>query len=146
MKKEEIDAGEIIIGNLIPCTYSIYVYFPEAGYGSTKKEFVSIERKKITEYLVVIDPLDSSGIHGFVKDGTGVILKNVEIVIYNDIKGYGLKGFADTCSDENGYYKIIGIHEGIYILRIETKDFYEFYIYNIKISKNQLLSKDIIVK
>jgi hypothetical protein len=146
MKKEEIDEGEIIIGNLLPGTYSINCYFPGTGYGYTKKEFVAIERKKITEYLMVIDPLDNTGIHGFVKDITGVIIKNVEIAIYKDIEGYGLKGFADTCSDEKGYYKIIGIDEGIYILRIETKEFSEFYLYNIKISKNKLLSKDIIVK
>ena len=146
MEKEEIDEGEIIIKNLTPATYSIYCYFPGTGYGYTKKELVSIDRKNITEYLMIIDPYDNTGIHGIVKDMSGSIIKNAEIAIYKDVENYGLKGSADTISNENGYYKIIGIDEGIYILRIETEEFNEFYIYNVKISKNKLLSKDIIVE
>ena len=142
--KEELVAGEKTIMNLVPGTYSIQSYFPESGYGVSKEDFIDIESKKISEYMVVIDSSDDTGIHGFVKDINGVPLKGVEILICQDIENYGIKGFADTISNDSGYYRIIGIEEGIYMLRVEC-DFKDFYLYNIKITGNQLLSKDIII-
>jgi hypothetical protein len=143
-QKEELEAGEKTITNLVPGTYRISPYFPEAGYASSKEEYINIESKKISEYRVVIDSSDNTGIQGFVKDKNGAPLKGVEILICQDIENYGIKGFADTISNDGGYYKIIGIEEGIYMLRVEC-DFKDFYLYNIKITGNQLLSKDIVI-
>ena len=143
-QKEELEVGEKTITNLVPGNYRISPYFPEAGYALNKEEYIKIESKKISEYQVVIDPSDNTGIHGFVKDINGAPLKGVEIQICQDIENYGVKGFADTISNDGGYYKIIGIESGVYMLRVES-DFKDFYLYNIKITGNQLLSKDIII-
>ncbi len=143
-EKEELEAGEKSITNLVPGIYRIHSYFPEAGYRVSKEDFIDIESKKKSEYQVVIDTSDNTGIQGFVKDKNGAPLKGVEILICQDIENYGIKGFADTISNDGGYYKIIGIEEGIYMLRVEH-DFKDFYIYNIKITGNHLLSKDIII-
>ena len=143
-QKEELEAGEKTIKNLVPGVYRIHSYFPESGYGVSNEIFIYIERKKISEYRVVIDTSDNTGIHGFVRDINGAPLKGVEILICQDIENYGIKGFADTISNDVGYYKIFGIEEGIYMLRVES-DFKDFYLHNIKITGNQLLSKDIII-
>lgn len=143
-QKKELEAGEKTITNLVPGDYRIHSYFPEAGYGVSKEDFIDIESKKISEYRVVIDSSNNTGIQGFVKDKNGAPLKGVEILICQDIENYGNKGFADTISNDEGYYKIFGIEEGIYMLRVEC-EFKDFYIYNIKITGNQLLSKDIII-
>ena len=145
MDNGQIETGEIIINKMIPGTYSIKVYFPESGYAAIEEEFVIIERKKTAEHKVVITLDKDTGIHGFVKDKDGIPIKYAEVVIFKDIENYGVVGFADTISNENGYYKMIGIKDGIYSLRVEG-EIDEVYIHNITIEKNKLISMDIILK
>jgi len=128
---------KIPIGKLKICAY-----FRETGYGKTKDEYISIVKNNISEYKLVIDLLDNTGVQGFITDQNGIALKNVEISIHKKIVDYGYAGIADTISDDEGYYKIIALDEGLYMLRFEC-EYGEFSFNNIIIEKNVLLEKNI---
>ena len=69
--------------------------------------------------------------------------KYAEVVLFKDIENYGVVGFGSADADENGYYYIVGIEEGVYRLRVEG-DESECYYDNIVFTNNRVLDKNII--
>jgi hypothetical protein len=145
MHEKELASGEMIIKYLMPNEYQLSYGFYHTGFGDTKTEKIKIESNKTTIYEIIINPIDNTGIQGHIRTNTGVAIKIGEIELYKDIEGYGMEGFATAIPDENGYYKIFGVPEGNYSLRVEC-EYDELNFSNIIIKKDELLSKDIVVQ
>ena len=139
--------GEITLYSLFPGKYYIEVYPTSMGYGPIFLKDVVVQSGQTKIQPVVMDLSDNTGIAGTITDTNGNPIKNALVLIKkNDDHQY----FAGIRTDNNGYYKIIGLLEGMYDLDItvfitELKfidDRYE----NIPISKNTILQKDVVIK
>lgn len=140
MEKDKIESDDMVISNLIPGLYDINAVFPEPGYGAIQGGTVLIESKKTTEYKFVIKIDENTGIQGYIKDKNGVPLASAGAILFKYLEDRSLTTFGAAETNENGYYKIVGIKEGIYSLRVEKDDECEFH--SIIITKNQILDKD----
>ncbi len=141
MNDKEMEAGEKYFFGMIPGEYRIGAVFRLSGYGYKENEIINIENKKETIYKIYIDPNDPTGIQGYIKDQNGnPAVSEIEVLNNNENV---LHGYANVMTDKNGFYKIIGLKEGIYKFRIEGKS--ELTVNNIEIQKNMILIKDIII-
>lgn len=140
MEKDKIESDDMVITNLIPGLYNINAEFPEPGFGAIQGGTVLIESKKTTEYEFIIKIDEGTGIQGYIKDKNGIPLRAVEVLLFKYIKDHGVVTYGDAETNENGYYKIVGIKEGIYSVRLEKND--ECYFHSIIIKKNHILDKD----
>lgn len=142
---DDIDDGEMLIQSLFPGTYLVFLEFRNMGYGSQCVDNVKIERNQTTELRILVDMLDKTGIEGKVCDQHENPIKNALNTIYfHDNSTVGYLGTIRT--DNNGYYKIVGLKENKYDLFIEFEangNRLINKITNILITKNVILKKDI---
>ena len=141
LNDNEINTGEKVIFGMIPGEYRIGTLFHFSGYGYKENEVINIESKKETIYRIYIDPNDSTGVQGYIKDQSGNPVFS-EIEVLNNDENI-LRGYANVTTDQNGFYKIIGLKKGIYKFKIDGKA--DKLIKNIKIEKDIILTKDIII-
>ncbi len=144
----ELNDGEMVVRCLPPALYDLYVTFEELGYGYKKIVGINIEQNKISEVNVVFDKNDRTGIYGRILDKVNKPLSNVNVLmelIDNQIPFIRYAGNVST--DENGYYKINGLKEGIYNLKIFGEfngTLLEKSIQDIIVINDVMLKKDIV--
>jgi len=85
------------------------------GIGSVFLRDILVEKNSTTEVEVKIDLNDPTGVEGVIYYESGEFLENVEV------RTGGPVGSSDSISasvytDQNGYYKIVGLKEGIFSL------------------------------
>ncbi|MDQ1354749.1 MAG: Carboxypeptidase regulatory-like domain [Acidobacteriota bacterium] len=143
-----LEDGERTIGQLYPATYTLEIdfRFTYLGYGSRRFENISIEKNKTTEIKVVLDLTDQTGVYGKVVDMSGNPVEDVHVRVLKVERSNINMGYAETYTDSNGNYKLIGISEGPYDLRF-SRVFKPFISYdipdeNIVIEKNKMIEKN----
>jgi hypothetical protein len=139
-KKDNADLndGEYLIRCLYPQKIELLIKFGCGGYGSLMSEEMEIERGQTNEMIIVIDTNDHTGVEGIIVDELNRPIKNVRV---------GVSGQNSACvgTDDNGYYKIVGLKAGEYSLNI-FKVVEGGFIndrYEIVIKPNEVLKKDI---
>jgi len=146
--EDDLNDGELFNQSLFPETYRLFIEFEGLGYGTQWIDNVKIERNQITEVRVLFNLSDNTGIEGRVVDQNGNPLKNVHVSAYSHEEFKFVTNGADIYSDENGYYKIIGLKENKYDLKIYIKingKSIKKNIDNIGIHQNILLKKIITI-
>jgi protocatechuate 3,4-dioxygenase beta subunit len=134
----------MVITNLIPGLYDINAEFLKPGFGIIQGGTALVESRKTMEYKFVINIDENTGIQGYITDKNGGPLASAGVILFKYIKDQGIASCGDAITNENGYYKIVGIKEGIYSLRVEKDDECEFH--SIIITKNQILDKNLIIE
>lgn len=147
--QDDFSDGELYVNCLFPSNYDVYFNFPNMGYGSQKYANIKVERNKITELMVVVDKKDNTGIQGQVIDSDGVPVEDAEVQVSTDSERMFILDYAETTSDANGNYRIIGLKEKEYNLSVYknangvalSADIIDIYI-----KSNSIIKKDIVLK
>jgi len=105
--------GEILMHSLCPDLYEVKIEF--GGMGILTKNLKNIEVKKdeITEVGVIVDFHGQTGIEGTILYTDGTPIENVRVGVFGP-EGASKKSGASVYTDKNGYYKIVGLEEGLY--------------------------------
>jgi hypothetical protein len=115
--------GEMIKPMLYPEKYHLELYFKWMGYGSVKVENIQVERNKTVQVKVAVDLNDKTGVEGCVSDQFNFPLQSVEVELlqrHPDIKN-GHRQQASIYTDQNGYYRIIGLKDDFYTVRFSMQ-------------------------
>jgi hypothetical protein len=110
---DDFNDGEMLVHSLCPDIYTLDVTFDGMGIGSIFLEGIVIEKNSTTEVKVKIDLDDPTGIQGDIYYESGELLENVEVSIGGPIES-SESITASVYTDQNGYYKIVGLKEGTY--------------------------------
>jgi hypothetical protein len=121
---DDFNDGEMLVHSLCPDKYTIEVTFDGMGIGSTLLKDIVIEKNSTTEVKVTIDLDDPTGVQGVIYFESGESIENVEVSIGGPIENSESIS-ASVYTDQNGYYKIVGLKEGTYYVTFmkEIKDF-----------------------
>ncbi len=131
-----LDDGEMLMCTLIPAVYEVKISFDEIGYGDVDF-IISVEEEKTAVKEVVINMNATTGIEGYVFDQYGNPYENVRVAV----------GTGASKTDARGYYKIVAIKEGIFVLDLdneEGKEFVRFKEYKVEIIKDTIVRKDMV--
>jgi hypothetical protein len=110
---DDFNDGEILVHSLCPDIYTLDVAFDGMGIPSISLEGIVIEKNSTTEVEVKIDFDDPTGVEGVIYYESGGSIDNVEVGIGGPI-GSSDSISASVYTDQNGYYKIVGLKEGTY--------------------------------
>ena len=150
---DKLGEGEILLTQLYPGKYTIYVELAFMGYGNPIKiQDINVSRSITTIQNVVINFDDRTGIEGIIIYNNSLPVEKAGVHIskqYNESK-YDIESLrGDVRADRNGYYKIVGLNEGRYRLSVlyNFKDGFPKSIYNstVIIKKGSIILKDIIL-
>lgn len=138
---DDLNDGEVIVGRLYPGSYEISVFFGFLGIKKQEVKGIQLFRNQTTIQEVVIDANADTGIEGYVTDQNDAPLKYLEVEIQK----------ATSKTDKNGYYKIVGIKEGRYIISVHSSlvaddDIFINKSFYIDIFKNKIIRKDFVMK
>lgn len=139
--KDDLNDGEVVIGRLYPGKYKILINFGLLGYKHKNINDIQVSRNQTTITEVVVDINNSTGIEGFITDQNGNPLKN----LYVDIDS------TQSKTDQNGFYRIVGIDTGNHLIGI-TSHSYEYNgifineIFRVEIIKGMIIQKDFVIK
>lgn len=148
--------GEVIFGQLLPWKYDVSIDFGSMGYGSNWFFDLNVEAGKTIELKVLLDMNDSTGIQGRVLDENGNPIVDAGVDISEDTSEFYCSS-ASIWTDADGQYKIIGLKEKTYRMRIskylgdlqkelskpELDHCSPDMLVNIK--KNQIIKKDVVL-
>jgi hypothetical protein len=112
--------NELMFFGLKPDNINIAIMANDMGYGKVDKKNIEIKSKALLEIKYIIDFDDSTGIEGVVIDNAGVPIPAATVTIrYKNKVGRDVY-FSRTSAvtDSKGYYKIVGLEEGIAGLRV----------------------------
>ena len=112
------EKAEINQYNLYPGIYSGETDFQYKGLGypDQKIDNILIEKGKTTVVKIVMDLNDKTGVFGKVTNLNGNPVEDVEVYISSSKVIDGVKEYANTYTNSNGEYKIIGLSQGRYTL------------------------------
>jgi len=110
---DDFNDGEILVHSLCPDIYNVKVIFDGMGIPSISLEGIVIKKNSTTEVEVKIDLDDPTGVEGVIYYESGESIDNVEVGIGGPIENSDSIS-ASVYTDQNGYYKIIGLKEGTY--------------------------------
>jgi hypothetical protein len=110
-----LEEGEETIQGLLPNIYNLKLVFDYIGYGAQNVDNIKIEPEKVTEVKVLIDKNDNTGIEGYLTDKNGNPLEGFEVSVWSYS---GKRREARILTNNNGYYKIIGLEEKLYKLNV----------------------------
>ena len=110
---DDFNDGEILVHSLCPDIYKVKVTFDGMGIPSISLEDIVIEKNSTTEVEVKIDLDDPTGVEGVIYYESGEAIDNVEVGIGRPL-GSPDSISASVYTDQNGYYKIVGLKEGTY--------------------------------
>jgi hypothetical protein len=146
-----LDDGEITLSGLFPGRYKFDVDLRYLGYG-WPLSFTNIEitKDQTTELKVLIDFTENSGLEGIVTDQNSVPIKGALVMVSmlnteNDF-------FGSIRTNQNGYYRIVGLKEGLYRLQVswpwntEIVKINHVPSQNIRVEKNTIKNKNIVLK
>ena len=145
---DSLDDGEMMMYSLYPESYSLEVYFSDIGIAPVRiNEMINISSGKTVEQNIILDLNDSTGIQGVMVDQNSNFIKDARIIISKEDE---TEYFVNARTNNDGFYKIIGLKEGIYSLRVSidisaTKWKIKKYK-NVKISKNMILHKNFVIE
>lgn len=139
--RDDLNDGEAIVGRLYPGIYDITISFGFSGIKKQEITGIQVFRNQTTVQEIVIDIDTTTGIEGYVTDQNGNPLESMEIKIQN----------AAVRTDQNGYYKIVGLTEGRYIISVHSSlvaddDIFINEAFSIDIINNRLIQRDFILK
>lgn len=135
--KDDLNDGEVVIGRLYPGKYKIEIDFGLLGYKHQHIMGIQISRNQTTITEVVVDINNNTGIEGIITDQNGNPLSNLYVNIDS----------TQTKTDQNGFYRIVGIDEGEHLMGISSKP-YEYNgifintVFRVKININMINRKD----
>ena len=99
------------------------------GIPSISLEGIVIEKNSTTEVKVEIDFDDPTGVEGVIYYESGESIDNVEVSTGGPIESSESIS-ASVYTDQNGYYKIVGLKEGTYYMTF-MKEIQDFVFLNI---------------
>jgi len=144
---DDLKDGEILLTQLFPGKYTIYIKLPFMGFGyPIKIQDIKIERSKTTVRKVVLNYYDPTGIEGVITNSKMLPVVGTRVHIKEQETGmkYNIDILAgSTRTNDKGYYKIIGLKEGIYEISVHLKGFKFKDFRNIKIYKNSIVEKNL---
>lgn len=145
---DSLDDGEMMIYSLYPESYSLEVYFSDIGIAPVRiNEMISISSGKTVEQNIILDLNDSTGIQGVLVDQNGNFIKDARLIISKEDE---TEYFVNARTNDVGFYKIIGLKEGFYSLRVSvdiTTTKWKIKRYkNISISGNKILHKNFVIE
>jgi hypothetical protein len=109
--KDDLNDGEMVIGRLYPGKYHISIDFDSSGFKYKEMDNIEVFRNQTTTAEVIVDIFDKTGIEGYITDQNGTPLKDFFVRIDN----------AVAKTNQNGFYRIIGIDEGIHDIDIANE-------------------------
>jgi hypothetical protein len=126
-------------------SWEMKLEFLGIGYGRITKKNILVKTNEVTEINVAIDPDDITGIEGKILDEVGNPKKSVRISFFQ--RDQSIEGYFACLTDSSGDYRMTGMPEGYYKIRIFDGNKYYFMYQNIiiEIKKNILLKKDFII-
>jgi hypothetical protein len=153
IKNDILDDGEFTFFGLFPGKYKIDVDLDFLGYGNPIKfSHIDVIKGQTAEIKVLVDLVDNTGIDGTIVDQYGNPVKNAIVGVMLQTDDENLKFNASIRTNQNGYYKIVGLKEGLYELYVLVMwdwDNYELKrknIKNIRINKNFITSKNMVME
>jgi len=140
---DDISDGKMIVHTMFPGKYNVEVTFYGTGYETLSFDDIQVKAKEVKKIKCVIDLNDTTGIEGRVIDANGNPIKDLKVFMSPK---FSVEGSFSDITDQNGYYRIIGLPEGPYHIGISSltkgvRIFPEI----IEIKKNVVLNKDVIV-
>ena len=116
LAKDDLLDGELIVKDLLyPASYDLKLSFGGCGIGTIIRENINVEKGNTTEIKIVIDLNNPTGLSGYVIDQNKIPIKDAEVHVFSS----NIEGSFIT--NTNGFYKIIGLKEGIYYLTVSIK-------------------------
>ncbi|MCP4153028.1 MAG: carboxypeptidase regulatory-like domain-containing protein, partial [bacterium] len=139
-----LKSGQLIQHRFFPdSAWELGLRLNGTGFGDIEIKDIVVRAGQVTEVNVPIDIADNTGVEGTIIDAQGHAAKNADMSFFP--KDESQKGYYKCYTDANGHYRLIGIPEGFY--RLKVFDGYEFYLYEqnviIEMKWGILLSKDI---
>ena len=144
-----LDDGEITMYGLYPGRYKIYINLGYLGYGwPLSFTNIVINKDQTAEVKAFIDLTDNTGIEGIVTDQNSTPIKNAVVMLtfLNEDNYY----YGSIRTNQNGYYKIVGLKEGLFRLQVslpfdpESTKVEHIQSQIIQVVKNVILIKNII--
>jgi hypothetical protein len=146
---DDFNDGEIVVYCLKPCKYDIEMDFDGLGIVGQKFQNVEVEKEKTNELKVTVDLNDPTGVQGVVSYENGTLLDNVEVSIGGP-EGSSEILTAMAYTDIKGYYKIVGLKEGVHSVSFnkEIRDgvYLNLMPRNVNIKKGSLSRLDVRIK
>jgi len=148
-EEDDFNDGEILIYCLPPGKYNVEIDFSGLGVISKKLEDIEIKKKISNEINIVIDLNDPTGVHGEIFYDNGNPLENLKVTVWG-LEGSNDHIKASIFTDKNGYYKIVGLKEGIYKMsfrkQIGERTFFYIESRVIKVKEGSLTRLDVQAK
>ena len=123
--------------------------FDGLGIVGQKFQNVEVEKEKTNELKVTVDLNDPTGVQGVISYENGTLLDNVEVSIGGP-EGSSERLSAMVYTDIKGYYKIVGLKEGVHIVFFnkEVRDgvYLNIKPRNVSIKKGSLSRLDVKIK
>jgi hypothetical protein len=143
---DNFNDGEMKINSLCSGLYNIKINYKGLGIGSSIIKGIIINSKEMFELNVVIDLTDQTGVEGKVLNQDGSPIEGVEVNVSGP-GGAEDKISASVITNNMGYYQIVGLTEGIYIMyfkkRIGDYKYLRIRAKKVVIKKNVISNFDI---